>query len=81
MEWQAWKAVRVQGKRRLSALFHGGTFGNGDSLASTRSQFVTKACVDVTNHLIEASSVPYSWGTYSYCAKTRVVIRNYALRS
>jgi len=26
-------------------------------------------------------SVPYNWGTHSYCAKTRVVIRNYALRS
>ena len=26
-------------------------------------------------------SVPCSWGTHSYCAKTRVVIRNYALRS
>src|SRR6185503_15381285 len=26
-------------------------------------------------------SVPCSWGTHSYCAKTRVVIHNYALRS
>jgi len=26
-------------------------------------------------------SVPCSWGTHSYCAKIRVVIRNYALRS
>jgi len=26
-------------------------------------------------------SVPCNWGTHSYCAKTRVVIRNYALRS
>ena len=26
-------------------------------------------------------SVPCNWGTHSYCAKTRVVIHNYALRS
>ena len=26
-------------------------------------------------------SVPCSWGTHSYYAKTRIVIRNYALRS
>ena len=26
-------------------------------------------------------SVPCNWGTHSYCAKTRVVIRNYAIRS
>jgi len=26
-------------------------------------------------------SVPCSWGTHSYCVKTRVVIRNYALMS
>ena len=26
-------------------------------------------------------SVPCNWGTHSYCAKTRVVICNYALRS
>jgi len=25
-------------------------------------------------------SVPCSWGIYSYCAKTRVVIRNYVIR-
>ena len=25
-------------------------------------------------------SVPCSWGTHSYCAKTRVVIRNYVIR-
>ena len=26
-------------------------------------------------------SVLCNWGTYYYCAKTRVVIRNYAIRS
>ena len=26
-------------------------------------------------------SVPCNWGTHSYCAKTRVIIPNYALRS
>ena len=26
-------------------------------------------------------SVPCNWGTHSYCAKTRVVIRTFALKS
>ena len=26
-------------------------------------------------------SVPCNWGTHSYCAKTHIVIRNYAQRS
>ena len=43
-------------------------------------------CAFVCKVLVFASardvlSVPCNWGTHSYCAKTRVVIRNYALGS
>jgi len=58
------------------------------------SQFLLKAWKLYANHQLKdhlvtylkqawanRMSVPCSWGTHSYCAKTRVVIRNYALRS
>jgi len=64
--------------RRRPGDFTGGVFTGFLSLLGV---FPWRLWLHLLLYASRCLSVPCNWGTHSYCAKTRVVIRNYALRS